>query len=79
MSHSQPSATGKLKRNAAVFAVAFVGIGVILHFALPWFDFIQMVGYTLGFAADYPRAAAIPVALLALFFLMAVVDDRFSP
>lgn len=79
MSHSQTSATGKLKRNIAVFGVAFVGIGIIMHFALPWFDFIQTIGWILGLSVDYPKAAAIPVAFLVLFFLMAAVDDRFRP
>ena len=76
MSYSQPSSTGKLKRNAAVLGVAFIGSGIILHLALPWFDFIQMISGLFGLAADYPRVAAIPVGVVLLFFAMAAVDDR---
>lgn len=77
MSHSQTSATGELKRNAGVFTVAFVGVGTIMHFAVPWFDFLQAIGWIFSFAADFPKAAAIPVAFAIVIFLMAAVSDRF--
>ena len=78
MAHTASSATGELKRKMAVFGVCLLGSGVILHFALPWFDFVQLIGSVVGFAFDYPKAAAIPVAFLLLLFLMAIVDDRFQ-
>lgn len=77
MAHTASSATGELKRKMAVFGVYLLGSGMILHFALPWFDFVQLLGSIVGFAFDYPKAAAVPVAFIVLLFLMAAVDDRF--
>lgn len=79
MASSQPSATGTIKRKLAVFTVALVGVSIIVHFAIPWIDMIQSLGWLVGFAWEYPIAAAIPVAFLVLFFIMAAVDDHFSP
>jgi hypothetical protein len=78
MASAQASATGTLKRKLAVFGIALIGVGILLHFTLPWFDFPQLIGWVFGFAVDYPKVAAIPVGILILFFAMAAVDDRFS-
>lgn len=77
MAHTASSATGELKRKMAVFEVCLLGSGVLLHFALPWFDFVQLLESIVDFAFDYPKAAAVPVAFIVLLFLMAAVDDRF--
>lgn len=79
MARPQQSVTGKLKRDAAVFGVAVVGMGIILHFTIPWFDFIQTIGYIIGFAVDYPKVAGMFVGFLVVFVLMALVHDRLNP
>lgn len=78
MAHAQTSAKGGLKRKLAIIGVAVLGSGVILHFALPWFDFLQLLGWVVGIAVEYPEAIAIPIAFIALVFIMAAVDDRFQ-
>ena len=77
MAHSGSSAAEELKRKVAVFGVLLIGSGVILHFALPWFDFVWLIKSLVGFAIDYPRAAAVPIGFLLLLFIAAIVDDRF--
>lgn len=79
MSRQQTSSVGRLKRDLAVFSVALIGAGILLHFALPWFDFVDLISGVVGFALEYPKAAAVPIGILLIFVAMAAVDDRFSP
>lgn len=77
MAHSQ-SSTQNLKRNLAVFGVIFVGVGILLHVTIPWFDFLQVLGTVTNLAGEYPKVAVLGVGIVALLFIVAKVDDLFS-
>ena len=79
MSRAHTSALGKLKRDAAVFAVAFVGFGILLHFAIPWFDAVQLIEWTIGFGIEYPGVSGTIIGFGVILVAAAAVHDRFSP
>lgn len=65
-------------RDVALFAICCAGVGLALHFTVPFFDFGQVLGTMLGLLGDFPRVLLLFVILGVTLVVALFVDDKIK-